>query len=110
VASFISAPYIPPAPSEDEDKMFKSITKGINFDRYDSIPVEATGRNVPSHIRSFDEANLHSIVKQNVVKSRYEKPTPIQKYAIPSVLAGRDLMGCAQTGSGKTVNQNTLLY
>jgi len=32
----------------------------------------------------------------------YEKPTPIQSAAIPSLIAGRDLMGCAQTGTGKT--------
>ncbi len=32
----------------------------------------------------------------------YETPSPIQAAAIPPVLAGRDLMGCAQTGTGKT--------
>lgn len=54
-------------------------------------------------IRTFDEAGLYPRIYENVKKSKYEKPTPIQKYAIPAVLAGRDLMGCAQTGSGKTV-------
>ena len=32
----------------------------------------------------------------------YERPTPIQEQAIPRVLAGRDVVGCAQTGTGKT--------
>ena len=106
MSSYVSAPYIPPAPSEDEDQMFKSITKGINFDKYDAIPVEATGENVPGHTDRFEDADLHPTVKENIRKSNYEKPTPIQKYAITAVLAGRDLMGCAQTGSGKTVSQS----
>jgi ATP-dependent RNA helicase DDX3X len=45
---------------------------------------------------------LTDIVNHNVALCRYEKPTPVQKYAIPIALAGRDLMACAQTGSGKT--------
>ncbi|MBI3325800.1 MAG: DEAD/DEAH box helicase, partial [Nitrospinae bacterium] len=32
----------------------------------------------------------------------YREPTPIQRAAIPAILAGRDLIGCAQTGTGKT--------
>jgi ATP-dependent RNA helicase RhlE len=37
-----------------------------------------------------------------VAEDGYQKPTPIQAAAIPDVLAGRDLLGCAQTGTGKT--------
>ena len=54
-------------------------------------------------ISSFTEADLYEKLQDNVKKAKYEKPTPIQKWAIPIILGGRDLMGCAQTGSGKTV-------
>nr|KAG5705292.1 hypothetical protein BaRGS_010743 [Batillaria attramentaria] len=40
----------------------------------------------------------------NVKRANYTKPTPIQKFAIPAILAGRDIMACAQTGSGKTIS------
>lgn len=102
------APYVPPAPSEDEAEIFKVIQKGINFDSYDKIPVEVTGRDPPSSIKNFDEAGLYEKFLENVRKAQYEKPTPVQKYSIPIVMAGRDLMACAQTGSGKTV-QNLVL-
>ena len=39
----------------------------------------------------------------NIQRAKYTKPTPVQKYALPAVLSKRDLMACAQTGSGKTV-------
>jgi len=96
-------PYIPPAPSEDEAEIFKTIHKGINFDKYEKIPVEVTGTNCPEKIASFDEAGLYEAFLQNVKKSNYDRPTPVQKYSIPIVMSGRDLMACAQTGSGKTV-------
>ena len=95
-------PYIPPAPSEDEAEIFKTIHKGINFDKYEKIPVEVTGTNCPEKISSFDEAGLYETFLQNVKKSNYDRPTPVQKYSIPIVMSGRDLMACAQTGSGKT--------
>jgi superfamily II DNA/RNA helicase len=41
---------------------------------------------------------------QNIVKARYTKMTPIQQYAMPLIAEGRDIMGCAPTGCGKTVN------
>jgi len=49
-------------------------------------------------------ADFSEVLKENVSKSKYDKPTPIQKWAIPVIMSGRDLMGCAQTGSGKTVS------
>lgn len=96
--------YVPPAPPEDEESIFATMDAGINFDKYDEIPVEVTGRDPPRNIQSFDECDFCGEVRSNVERCRYVRPTPVQKYAIPIITAGRDLMACAQTGSGKTVN------
>lgn len=75
---------------------------GINFDRYEDIPVEATGSDVPNGIEDFDQVKLTEIIANNIQMAHYTKPTPVQKNALPIILAKRDLMACAQTGSGKT--------
>ncbi|KAI7860816.1 P-loop containing nucleoside triphosphate hydrolase protein [Circinella umbellata] len=74
---------------------------GINFEKYDDIPVEASGHECPEGITTFGPP-LDSHLMSNIELARYTVPTPVQKYSIPIVGAGRDLMACAQTGSGKT--------
>jgi ATP-dependent RNA helicase RhlE len=51
---------------------------------------------------TFDELNLAPAILKAVREHGYETPTPIQAQAIPAVLAGHDLLGGAQTGTGKT--------
>ena len=51
---------------------------------------------------TFEELNLSAPLLRAVQEAGYETPSPIQAAAIPPVLSGRDLMGCAQTGTGKT--------
>ena len=53
---------------------------------------------------SFDTLGLHPEVLRAVSEAGYEKPTPIQEQAIPKVIAGRDVLGIAQTGTGKTAS------
>ncbi|XP_056006194.1 ATP-dependent RNA helicase DDX3X-like isoform X2 [Ostrea edulis] len=91
-----------PANPRLEEELFGTGNTGINFDKYEDIPVEATGENAPKNIESFEDCSLGEIIRNNIVLSRYSKPTPVQKHAIPIVLNKRDLMACAQTGSGKT--------
>ena len=50
----------------------------------------------------FSELELHPTLLKAIEEQGYETPTPIQKQAIPLVLEGKDVMGCAQTGTGKT--------
>jgi ATP-dependent RNA helicase RhlE len=51
---------------------------------------------------NFDQLSLDPRLMRNVRAAGYETPTPIQSAAIPPALAGRDLIGTAQTGTGKT--------
>ncbi|XP_075185038.1 putative ATP-dependent RNA helicase DDX4 isoform X3 [Anomaloglossus baeobatrachus] len=94
--------YIPPPPPEDEKDIFHQFQTGINFDKYDEILVDVSGVNVPPAIMSFEDADLSETLTKNVYRAGYVKLTPIQKHSIPIITAGRDLMACAQTGSGKT--------
>lgn len=71
--------------------------------KLDDIEVKVTGEDVPQPISSFETSGLRPHLIENIKKSGYNKPTPIQKYSIPIIINGRDLMACAQTGSGKTV-------
>src|SRR4030042_1444336 len=50
----------------------------------------------------FEDLNLIPGLLDAVREQGYTIPTPIQEQAIPHVLAGHDLLGCAQTGTGKT--------
>ncbi|XP_030613706.1 DEAD-box helicase 3 X-linked a isoform X11 [Archocentrus centrarchus] len=93
----------PTAPNERlEHELFSGSNTGINFEKYDDIPVEATGSSCPTHIENFHDVDMGEIIMGNITLSRYTRPTPVQKYAIPIIKSKRDLMACAQTGSGKT--------
>ncbi|EDL38147.1 DEAD (Asp-Glu-Ala-Asp) box polypeptide 3, Y-linked, isoform CRA_a, partial [Mus musculus] len=93
----------PLPPSERlEQELFSGGNTGINFEKYDDIPVEATGNNCPPHIENFSDIEMGEIIMGNIELTRYTRPTPVQKHAIPIIKEKRDLMACAQTGSGKT--------
>ncbi|MCB9140417.1 MAG: DEAD/DEAH box helicase [Caldilineaceae bacterium] len=51
---------------------------------------------------SFEQFSLDSRINAGIKAAGFETPTPIQKQAMPPILAGRDVMGLAQTGTGKT--------
>lgn len=51
------------------------------------------------HIQGFDDAGLHPAMRENVELAGYVAPTPIQKYTIPAILQGHDVIGIAQTGN-----------
>lgn len=50
----------------------------------------------------FESFNLHPLIEAGITRAAYREPTPVQARCIPSVLAGRDMIGLAHTGTGKT--------
>src|SRR5471032_2690478 len=69
-----------------------------------ALELGATESAVPGPVPTFDQFGLSADILRAVVDSGYTIPTPIQAQAIPVVLAGRDMMGAAQTGTGKTAS------
>jgi len=93
--------YIPPE-ILDETLFDGGISTGINFDKYEKVAVRVEGTDPPQAIETFDQCGLRGILEKNLKRAGYDNPTPVQKYAIPIVIKNRDMMACAQTGSGKT--------
>ncbi|KAG6018782.1 hypothetical protein E4U41_003586 [Claviceps citrina] len=75
---------------------------GLDFSKIEQIEVQQEGPTRIQPIRNFRDAGLHPVMLENVELMGYDFPTPIQKYTIPSMLQGHDVIGIAQTGSGKT--------
>ena len=71
----------------------------------ETIKIYYKDKEVPdtSSITSFLKLPLHKQVIDNLTKMQYDLMTPIQRTIIPYVLEGKDCLGCAQTGSGKTI-------
>mmetsp|Transcript_20788 Transcript_20788/g.25181 ORF Transcript_20788/g.25181 Transcript_20788/m.25181 type:complete len:699 (+) Transcript_20788:114-2210(+) len=93
----------------------KQGSAGINFDKYNDIKVETSGHLAEEfspmssfadlklqHNSSNSNSDIPGFLRRNIQLMNYEKPTPIQSHALPIALKQRDLMCCAQTGSGKT--------
>lgn len=123
-----------PAPELEGDAAFDDRKayyegSGINFSKYDQIKFEVrfppseslkkkgdkgsinscfqvTGDSRVKSFTNFEDFKLRDLVKQNIAKVGYATPTPIQRHASPQLIAGLDVMACAQTGSGKTVSCN----
>ena len=68
----------------------------------DAGALDANVRDTPPIAQSFDGLGLSEKVLAAVTASGYTTPTPIQAQAIPPALTGRDILGIAQTGTGKT--------
>ena len=75
----------------------------VNALREEMGNVKVKGKNCPTPIKSWSHCGLSARVMDNIKKCKFEKPTSIQAQAIPAIMSGRDVIGIARTGSGKTV-------
>ncbi|KAJ3043102.1 DEAD (Asp-Glu-Ala-Asp) box polypeptide 23 [Rhizophlyctis rosea] len=66
--------------------------------------ISTKGGNIPDPIRGWDESGLPPNILQVIRDIGYKDPTPIQRQAIPIGLQNRDIIGVAETGSGKTAS------
>lgn len=69
-----------------------------------SKEITVNGRNCPKPVQSFEEMNLPDYLANIIRKMNFTEPTPIQAQGFTAALMGRDLVGIAQTGSGKTIS------
>eukprot|EP00249_Psilotum_nudum_P022633 c28591_g1_i1 orf=474-2897(-) len=67
-----------------------------------SLAIKVSGFDVPRPIKKFEDLGFDNLLMSSISKQGYENPTPIQCQALPVALSGRDLIGMAKTGSGKT--------
>ena len=68
-----------------------------------SVKISGSGA-IPAPIESFEQCGLSKPLVSVLRKAEYTKPTPIQAQALPVALKGRDILGLAPTGSGKSVS------
>jgi len=97
-----------------EDSLFfkehiENLQKKSKFDfeslqKSNNIKVYLNNKEIPQEIKnSFNEISFDSHIQSNLKKLHYDLMTPIQQIIIPYILLKKDCLGCAQTGSGKTI-------
>jgi ATP-dependent RNA helicase DDX5/DBP2 len=87
---------------EHPDVSERSEEEILAFRKEKAMAVQGT--NVPRPVETFDEAGFPQYVLSEVKAQGFEKPTAIQSQGWPMALSGRDVVGIAETGSGKTLS------
>ncbi|EAU88461.1 pre-mRNA-splicing ATP-dependent RNA helicase PRP28 [Coprinopsis cinerea okayama7 len=68
----------------------------------EDFSISARGGNIPHPLRSWEESDIPQVILDCIERIGYKEPSPIQRQAIPIGLQNRDVIGIAETGSGKT--------
>jgi len=80
--------------------------EGFNKMMANEINIYSKDRNLiekTPNVKGFNDLVLHPAVYENVQIMKYNEMTPIQRKVLPLIMQGENIIGCAQTGSGKTV-------
>ena len=89
--------YIPPPE-------YRNLTREDIADlRLELSGITIRGKDAPVPVTKWSQCGLNATILDVINRLGYEKPTPIQAQGIPAVMSGRDVIGVAQTGSGKTI-------
>ena len=95
----------------NDDSRRRSFGKRKNFSNQDNIETsryikKAVGSIVEEYIpkNQFSDLEINSQLKNNILNRGFVKPTPIQDQGIPIILEGKDILGIANTGTGKTAS------
>jgi ATP-dependent RNA helicase DDX46/PRP5 len=75
----------------------------VNNIRFELDGIKVRGVDVPKPVLSWAQCGLGTQTLDVIKSLKYDKPTSIQSQAIPSIMSGRDVIGVAKTGSGKTI-------
>ncbi|XP_069573377.1 LOW QUALITY PROTEIN: probable ATP-dependent RNA helicase DDX46 [Brachyistius frenatus] len=84
-------------------ELAKMTTEEVNSYRLELEGIIVKGKGCPKPIKTWVQCGVSMKILNAMKKHSYEKPTPIQAQAIPAIMSGRDLIGIAKTGSGKTI-------
>uniref|UniRef100_A0A6Q2XJ11 Probable ATP-dependent RNA helicase DDX46 n=1 Tax=Esox lucius TaxID=8010 RepID=A0A6Q2XJ11_ESOLU len=84
-------------------ELAKMSPEEVNVLRLDLEGIAVKGKGCPKPIKSWVQCGTSMKILSALKRHSYEKPTPIQAQAIPAIMSGRDLIGIAKTGSGKTI-------
>ncbi|XP_009146915.2 DEAD-box ATP-dependent RNA helicase 42 [Brassica rapa] len=68
------------------------------------LEIKVHGKDVPRPIKSWHQTGLTTRILNTIKKLNFQKPTPVQAQALPLIMSGRDCIGVAPTGSGKTLS------
>ena len=108
--------YVKSSRNEEDEKYFKEHFKNLEKkEDFDFSSMEKNGEahiflknkeifdNLNNKIDSFKNIDFHPLLYKNITKMKFDLMTPIQKAIIPYILQSKDCLGCAETGSGKTI-------